>query len=249
MVSRAAIMRLAVCAFGVLSLGAADPPRVVLIAHRTEPLPRNTHLFVRERWRSPLPPTSSFVLRKKGASIEIPMADRVQPLEDGRLHELVPEIELEANGTYELTIDSPPSTRAFTVNIGDAVDRQQPEWDGTLQAARDDLALSPMYLLWRAGSDGLVDVEALPTDIVMSIDGLGTDGYVAVQVIDFAGHRLEPREIALGGATENPTLRRVRLIAKRANAWFRENTVPAAVGFVVVALVVYAIAKRRRHFA
>lgn len=245
--------RLALAAVALLSLGNVsvnEPPlRVALIAHRTAPLPRNAHLFVRERWLTVLPPTTSFTLHKKGSSDEFPISVRVQPLEDGRLHEIVPAVDLDAHATYELTLQASLTTQTFTINVGDTIDRSPPEWDGTLGGARDDSALSPIYLVWRAGSDGLVDVDALPSDVMMSIANLGSDGYVAVQVIDFAGHRLEPREIVLGGAVENATTRRLRLTMKRAAARLRENPMPVAIGFASIVLVVYVIAKRKRHFA
>jgi len=244
------VRRGAVVVLAGLLLGAApEPPRAVLIAHRSEPLPRNAHLFVRERWKSVMPPTTTFTLRKKGADRDVTLEHRFQPLEDGRLHELVPAADLDANAGYELTLNASSVTQTFAVQIGDARDDKAPEWDEASRQARDESPLGPIYLVWRPGPDGLVDVEALPTEVVMSLANVGTEGYIAVQPIDFAGHRLEPHELVLGGAVENPGLRRVRLVGKRAAAWSRENPTPIIVGFVSIALVVYVIAKRKRHFA
>jgi hypothetical protein len=241
---------IAILTVGLASLGAVEGPQATLIAHRSQPLPRNTHLFVRERWRSTVPPNTSFALKKKDAASEVPLEDRVQPLEDGRMHELVPAVSLDAKSTYELVLTSPPLTQTFSIQIGDALDDKPPVWDEVNKTAHDDdSALGPIYIVWKPGTDGLVDVDGLATDVMMSLEKVGSEGYVAVQVVDFAGHRLEPRELNLGGPVENPSLRRARLAAKRASQWSRENPMPILVGFLSIFLIVYVYVKRKRHFA
>ncbi len=246
------VRRLGLAVLACMALGAAppvEPSQAVLIAHRSERLPRNAHLFVRERGKSLLPPASSFSLRKDDGTSEVPLEDRIQPLENGRLHELVPAVALDAGATYELTLTASGATKTFAIPIGSSIDEQPPAWDAAQIAAHDEGPLGPIYLVWRSGTDGLVDIDELPSDLVMSLADLGSEGYVAVQVIDFAGHRLEPREIALGAANENSTLRRVRLATKRGAKTVRENWTAAAIVFGLMTLIVYAIAKRKRHFA
>jgi hypothetical protein len=241
--------------------GTKGPPSAEWLGE-TSALPANTHLFVREGWSSATPPKTSFALLS--AKVELRADDRVTELAGrGRLHELVPSKPL-LPGSHELRWTSEGANeQRFAFTVGEGRDATPPAFDpsraeprdnppdprcGVRQAwrsasvpsARDDQR-TLVYLVWRAGEDGLVDFASPPSRVVAGVGpavdlGPIAEGWLGVAVIDAAGHRTEPRELPVGPPGDDPRARPARLWVKHASAWIVEN--PLVAGGVLFGLLV-----------
>lgn len=234
-------------------------------------LPRNTHAFVYERWTSVAAPKSTLTLR--AGTRELAREDRVLEFEGrARLHELVPAepltpgaytVEWRADGatseTFAFTVgattdDAPPTFDAARAEVVDnppdpKCDLWQSWRSASVKAAADDATRKPIYLVWRAADDGLVDLSLPPSHAVSGagpqVDlGPISQEWLGVAVIDAAGHRAVARDLPIGAPRTDPRARPMKLWVKGASTWILENPMIAG-GILFGVLVVVSFGFRK----
>jgi len=251
------------------------PPTAALLGGAAG-LPKNAHLFVVERWTTMAAPTTTFEVVSGATTLA--SDDRVLDFVGrGRLHEIVPSAAL-APGEYELkwSAQAPGAVRSedrFPFRVRDATDLAPPELVATqasavdhppdpkchlwqswrsavMTSARDDVTSEGqlLYLVWRAGEGGLVDLDLPPTDAVSgggaTIDLGPFEDWVGVAVIDAAGHRVAPVDLPIGTPRADPRLRPLRLSVKHASTWIVDHPWQSGGALFGLLVLVSLVARR-----